>query len=219
MLIFWVVFMFPIDFQAVLGLGPEDSGLWLMPLVFTFPVRTSLSGAVITKLDRHRPLHLIGFVLWMVGYSLCSILDRNSPKVLWAIFQIILAFSIALPITTLLPAMQAPLVEEDTAASTGAWALLRSYGTIFGAAIPADIFNDRFNQLLGTITDASARSLLSNGGAYAQASLSFSLDRFSNEVHDQVNNLGNHGCLQHVFATSLANRYGFLRGLILVSIS
>lgn len=105
----------------------------------------------------------------MVGYGLCSILDKNSLKGLWTAFQIILAFGIAFPVSTFLPAVQASLSEEDTAISTSAWAFLRSYGSMFGAAIPAAVVNNCFNQLLGTITDEHARVLLSSGDAYARA--------------------------------------------------
>ncbi|TVY19259.1 Efflux pump FUS6 [Lachnellula arida] len=191
MLIFWVVFMFPIYFQAVLGASPRESGLWLLPFAFAFPVGAALSGNLMTKFGRYRPLHLIGFALCVMAYGLCSILDRNSHKAVWVIFQLILAFGIALPVATLLPAVQAPLSEEDAATSTGAWAFLRSYGSIFGAAIPAAVFNDRFNGLLGTIGDESARALLSGGDAYSRASPSVSMGEFSSEVRDQVINVYN----------------------------
>lgn len=125
----------------------------------------------------------------MVGYGLCSILDKNSRKGLWAAFQIILAFGIALPVATLLPAVQASSSEEDTATSTGAWAFLRSYGSIFGAAIPAAVFNDCSNQLLGTITDEHARVLLSSGDAYARASPSRGISELSSAIRDQVGNV------------------------------
>ncbi|KAI0975801.1 major facilitator superfamily domain-containing protein [Xylaria arbuscula] len=186
MLIFWVVFMFPVYFQAVLGAGPRTSGLWLLPFAFVFPVFAAISGSLMTKYGRYRPLHLIGLALCTLGYGLCSILDENSQKALWVVFQIILAISIALPVATLLPAVQTPLSEADAASSTGAWAFFRSYGSIFGAAIPAAVFNDRFDQLLEMITDESVRSQLSGGQAYSQASSGVLLRELPDRIHDQV---------------------------------
>lgn len=46
MLIFWVVFMFPIYFQAVLGANPTQSCLWLLPFAFVFPVGAALTGNI-----------------------------------------------------------------------------------------------------------------------------------------------------------------------------
>ncbi|KAI0388679.1 major facilitator superfamily domain-containing protein [Xylariaceae sp. FL0594] len=186
MLIFWVVFLFPLYFQSVLGVGARESGLWLLPFAFVFPFFAALSGNLMTRFGRYRPLHLLAFGLCTVAYGLCSILGKSSHPALWVIFQIILAISIALPVATLLPAVQAPLLEQDAAASAGAWAFSRSYGSIFGAAVPAAVFNSRFMQLVGTIDDPSVRAQLSNGQAYSQASPMMGLDKLSDSARSQV---------------------------------
>ncbi|KAK6065740.1 multidrug resistance protein fnx1 [Seiridium cupressi] len=186
MLIFWVVFTFPIYFQAVLGAGPRESGLWLLPFAFAFPVGASLSGNMLTKYGVYRPLHLIGFGMCTLVYGLCSILDRSSHHAIWVVFQILLAFSIAFPVATLLPAVQASLPESDAAASTAVWAFLRSYGSIFGAAVPAAIFNNRFQQLLAMVQDPTTRAKLSGGDAYSRAAPSSSLGNISSTTRDQV---------------------------------
>jgi hypothetical protein len=69
------------------------------------------------------------------------------------------------------PAVQAPLEEVDQAISTAAWGFVRSFGGIWGVAIPAAIFNARVNSLVGEISDPEARKILLNGGAYALASI------------------------------------------------
>lgn len=74
-------------------------------------------------------------------------------------------------VTTTWPAVQAPLEEVDQAISTAAWGFVRSFGGVWGVAIPAATFNSRINQLVTSIDDPSIREQLLNGGAYSLASI------------------------------------------------
>lgn len=186
LLIFWVVFMFPVYFQAVLGASPQTSGLWLLPFALTFPAGAALSGSLMTRLGRYRPLHLAGLALSTLGYGLCTLLDASSHMAVWVVLQMLLALSIALPVATLLPAVQAPLSDADAASSTATWAFLRSIGSVFGAAVPAAVFNDRFARLLGLIDDAGARAALADGQAYARVSAGTAYSQFTDQTHNQV---------------------------------
>jgi hypothetical protein len=47
---------------------------------------------------------------------------------------------------------------------------MRSFGCIWGIAIPTTVFNARVQELLYRISDVSLRENLANGGAYAMAS-------------------------------------------------
>lgn len=59
------------------------------------------------------------------------------------------------------------------AVATAAWAFARSFGAIWGAAIPSAVFNSRFDELLYRIDDATLRELLARGGAYEHATRTF----------------------------------------------
>ncbi|KAJ0274850.1 hypothetical protein COL940_009120 [Colletotrichum noveboracense] len=52
---------------------------------------------------------------------------------------------------------------------SAAWAFARSFGAIWGAAIPSAVFNSRFDELLHLIPEPSVRDLLAHGGAYEHA--------------------------------------------------
>ncbi|CAI6337892.1 unnamed protein product [Periconia digitata] len=102
--------------------------------------------------------------------GLFSVLDASSSTARWAVFQIICAAGIGLVSTTTLPAVQVELEEKDVATSTATWGFLRSLGSIWGVAIPAAIFNNRFEQLAAGIEDLNLRVSLQNGAAYEKAS-------------------------------------------------
>ncbi|KAH9883541.1 major facilitator superfamily domain-containing protein [Xylariomycetidae sp. FL2044] len=191
LLIIWVVFIFPVYFQAVLGGSPQDSGIWLLPTVIFFPFGAGIAGSLMSKTGRYRPIHLVGFALCTLGFGLCSILDENSHKALWVILQLILALGLTAPIPCLLSAVQVQLSDADSASSTSTWSFIRSFGAIWGAAIPAAVFNDRFGQLLYLIDDPQLRRSLADGQAYAKVSVS---DTLNDTIRDQV---------VHVYSLSL----------------
>lgn len=184
-LIYWVNYMLPVYFQAVLGAPAQQSGLWLLPFSLAFPVGAALAGFMLSKLGRYKPIHLATSALCTIFCGVCSILDAHSSEASWVILQIFLSFIISAPSATLLPAIQAPLAESDAATSTGTWAFVRSLGSIWSVAIPAAIFNSRFGQLLDTIDSESARAALNDGQAYAHASSTLVGD-FADNTREQV---------------------------------
>ncbi|KAK4235658.1 major facilitator superfamily protein [Achaetomium macrosporum] len=181
----WIVYVFPVYFQAVLGVSQTLSGAYLIPTVVAFPLSAAIGGGIMAKIGRYKPIHLASFALLTLGCGLASLLGPNSHAAMWVFFQIFLAVGTGLQMATLLPAVQARLAERDTALSTGTWAFLRSVGVIWAVTIPAAVFNNRFESLLYTIDDAEARGFLDGGKAYAQATADF-VSGFSEVVRDQV---------------------------------
>jgi len=187
-LCYWMTYMYPLYFQAVVGATPTKSGLYFLPFVFSFPVAAAVGGPLVAKYGRYKPVHLIGFSLVTVGYGASAALTRDSSPALWVFLQLFVGAGLGMIITCLLPAVQAKLTEADTALSTGTWAFIRSVGTIWGVSIPAAIFNNRVDQLLPTIDDEGARLALGSGMAYSHASDAF-IDSFPIEIRDQVLNV------------------------------
>ncbi|GAW16231.1 hypothetical protein ANO14919_056540 [Xylariales sp. No.14919] len=183
--IYWPLFMLPLYFQSVRGASPTESGVQLLPFIFFFPVGSAFGGAMMAKTGRYKPFHLAGFAFCTLSFGLCSILDRHTHKAAYVFFEIFGALGIGIPIACLLPPVQAPLKDSDTAVSTATFAFIRSFGSIWGLAIPAAIFNNRFSQLLHTVQDESARIMLSDGKAYQLASAAFS-NQFTGATRDQV---------------------------------
>ncbi|PGH16794.1 hypothetical protein AJ80_05109 [Polytolypa hystricis UAMH7299] len=184
----WVLFMYPLYFQAVAGASPTMSGVYLLPYVFSFPVAAAVSGTLVAKTGRYKPVHLIGFSLITLGCGISAVLGPSTSPALWVFLQLFIGAGLGMVMTCLLPAVQAKLAESDTALSTGSWAFIRSVGIIWGFSIPAAIFNNRFDQLLPTIGDETARNALGSGLAYSHASDKF-VDSFDGETRSQVLNV------------------------------
>ena len=76
-------------------------------------------------------------------------------------------------------------MESDQASTTAIWSFVRSFGNIWGVAIPAAIFNNRFSNLSVRIDDANVRALLSRGHAYAYASRDF-VNSYPEPVRNEI---------------------------------
>ncbi|TVY86804.1 Efflux pump [Lachnellula willkommii] len=173
MFLYWEIYFLPVYFQAVRGSSPTRSGVQLLPTAINLMVFAGVGGVAMEKLGRFLPLHAVAFALMTLGFGLFTLLDAHSSTAEWVVFQIIYAAGAGLPIGTLLPSAQAELSEELTATATGTWAVLRSFGTIWGIAISAAIFNNRFAHLNGSIGDEATRVALEKGRAYELATKAF----------------------------------------------
>ena len=132
-----------------------------------------LGGFLIAKFGRYKPNQIGGFAVMLIAQGCFSTLDQTSAKVKWAIFQILMALGTGVVLTALLPAIQAPLTEKDTASSAAMWGFVQSFGFIWGAAIPSAVFNSRSSTLIAQTQNAEVRNLLRDGSAYDHAVRAF----------------------------------------------
>ncbi|MCJ1384436.1 hypothetical protein MMC17_007552 [Xylographa soralifera] len=169
----WAIYFLPVYFQGVLASSTGRSGVQLLPTILVLIPFAAAAGGLVAKFGRYRPIHHAGFAIMVVGFGLFSLLNANSSTAEWVIFQAIEAAGAGLVIPTLLPAVQAELTDADTALATSTWAFVRSFGMIWGATIPAAIFNNRVDQLSGRISDTNVKAALENGQAYGHATKAF----------------------------------------------
>jgi hypothetical protein len=186
MFLYWEVYFLPVYFQGIKSSSPARSGVQLLPTVVNLMVFAGVGGAAMKVSGRYLPTHAAGFALMTIGFGLFTLLDESSSSAEWIIFQIIFGAGAGLPIGTLLPAVQAELSEADTATATGAWAVLRSFGTIWGIAIPSAIFNNQFAHHSNEIVDSNVRAQFANGQAYEHATKQFMATLLSSGTKEQV---------------------------------
>ncbi|CAG8954968.1 hypothetical protein HYFRA_00008657 [Hymenoscyphus fraxineus] len=170
---YWVVYYLPVYFQAVLEASPTASGVDLFPTAVACIPFAIISGAAVSKMSKYRPSHFVSLTLIVVGLGLLTRLHKHTSVAYWVVIRILVSAGLGIMVTATLPAIQAPLEEKDVATSTATWAFLRSFGAIWGAAIPTSVFNTRMNDLLPNISSQPIRELLKNGGAYSLASKDF----------------------------------------------
>ncbi|KAJ5933796.1 MFS general substrate transporter [Penicillium verhagenii] len=168
-----VMYFLPVYFQAVLSATPSRSGIQLLPTILFMIPGAVVGGTLLSKFGRYRPVQHVGFALMIVGFGLLSLLDAGSSTGKWVGYQLPGALGTGLALPVLLPAVQAPLAEEDTAQCTATWSFMRTFGLIWGTTISTAVFNNRFEALVSRIADVAVRGQLSNGRAYEYATKAF----------------------------------------------
>ena len=166
LLTFWRIYFLPLYFQSVLLHTPSRSGILLLPSFASAMPVYLLAGWLLTRTGRYKPLHLTGCLILLVAAGLYTTFSSTSGLAEIVVFQSLAGISTGMLLTTLLPAAQADLPQSLVTAVTGTFGFMRSYGSVLGIAIPAAIFNARFEALRHNIGDERVRGELGLGRAY-----------------------------------------------------
>ena len=201
-LLYWVVYFLPAYFQAVHLYSPARSGVALLPQSLVGIPGAAISAIALSRWGKFKPLHWAGFALFTIGMGLFSLLKESSSVAEWVIFQCITAMGAGMVLNTLLPSFQAPIAEADQAAATAAWCFIRTFGNVWGVAIPGVIFNNRIDSRADRIDDLNARRLLSGGNAYQYVSASF-VNSYPEPTRSQIR-MVYRDALQLVFEVGIA---------------
>ncbi|KAK7750072.1 hypothetical protein SLS62_008065 [Diatrype stigma] len=166
-----LVAMVEIIISDLLPVRERPKYLSIIFIAFTFALSLGplIGGALAEKVTWrwvfyiNLPLATVAFV--MLAFSLRVRHERSSTMV--ALKRIDLGGNL------ILIGIQAALDESDTAVATATWGFVRSFGGIWGVAIPSAIFNSNVDKLLVRINNTEMRNMLRNGGAYSLASGAF----------------------------------------------
>ncbi|KAM7195879.1 Major facilitator superfamily domain containing protein [Rhypophila sp. PSN 637] len=199
---YWVFFWLPIYFQSVQLSTPAFSGVQILPITLIAVPGAAVGAVVLSKYGKYKILHIVGFAFLAAGMGSLSVLDLDSSTVEWVCLQILPAIGAGMVLDTLLPAFQAGVAEADAAAATASWTFIRSFGNIWGVAIPAAVFNTYTYQHAKDISDATAREYLQSGESYTWATKSF-IEGFSEPVQTQIRQVFS-GALSRIFLAASA---------------
>ena len=170
MLTYWRIYFLPVYFQSVLLVSPGRSGVLLLPSVLTGIPTAIIAGRLLTRFGRYKPVHLWGFAITTLGIGLYIDLNDRSSLAKIVLYQVVTGLGNGALLTTLLPAIQAPLPPSETITATSTWGFIRAYGSIWGIALPIVIFNSHMATRLPTIPDERVRQTLGSGAAYSYVS-------------------------------------------------
>ncbi|PVI01659.1 MFS general substrate transporter [Periconia macrospinosa] len=173
LVLYWGSVFLPVYFQAVKLNTAQQSGIACLASALPLVPGGIVGGFLIAKTGRYKPNQMLGCGLMIVGVGCFSMLDKSTLVFAWVFYQIIFALGAGLVLTALLPAIQAPLSEDDTATATATWGFMQSFGFIWGAAIPSAIFNNHVSMLLAENGDRALNAIIGNGQGYQHASRAF----------------------------------------------
>ncbi len=148
---FGVIQFMPLFLQGAQGVTATSSGLITMPMSAGWVTGSILSGQLIARTGRYRPIAIIGGLIMITGALLLSTLNADSSAWFTRGYMVVmgLGFGLTMPLYTL--AVQNALPYSLLGVGTSALQFFRSIGGTMGVAIFGSLLTSRFAAaLLGT---------------------------------------------------------------------
>ncbi|MBB6098325.1 EmrB/QacA subfamily drug resistance transporter [Deinobacterium chartae] len=195
-----VVFL-PLYMVNVVGLSATSSGLTTVPLTFGVVAGNILSGQLVSRFGRYKPLMLIGLSVLMVGFLIMGFtLTPQSSQLEVTLKMILVGLGLgpSIPLYTL--AIQNAVAPQQIGVATSAATFFRQMGSTIGVAILGSVFasslSSGLQRELGAVSKTLPPALQSQlgsfqvgdvsaeggGGGGGGASGSFDLPRVRNEL-------------------------------------
>jgi len=133
------VFFLPVFFQQVAGASPTESGLFLVPFMFTIALTTLIAGRRVEHTGRYRVWPIVGSAVALVGVGLLASLTVGTPVVVAAGFGAVLGVGIGFIMQTSLLALQNGVEQRDLGVATSTALLGRILGVTLGAALASAV--------------------------------------------------------------------------------
>lgn len=184
-----IVFL-PLFMVIVVGLSATNSGLTITPLTFGIVLGNIISGQVVSRIGRYKPLMLVGLGLLCIAFIVMGFtLTPQSTQGEVTLKMILMGLGLgpAIPLYTL--AVQNAVSPMMTGVASSTVLFFRSMGSTIGVAILGSIFANTFSvQLTPRIEAALAelppalRSQFKAPGSEGGAQLSFDAQKIKADL-------------------------------------
>ncbi len=139
----------PLYLQIVRGSSPTEAGLQLIPLMVGIFAMSTVSGLVMSRTGRYKPLPVVGTALMFVALLLMSTLGVDTPIPQVMAYMLLMGAGLGLSMQTLVISVQNALPPKDMGVATSSVTFFRSLGGTLGAATSLAVL---FGSLAGNIT-------------------------------------------------------------------
>ena len=154
-----IIFL-PLFMVNVVGLSATNSGLTLTPLVLGLVAGNILSGQLVSRFGKYKPLMIVGLVILMVAFVLMGFTvhaDSSQASVTLKMILIGLGLGPSIPLYTL--AIQNASDPRLTGQVTSSVTFFRNLGQVVGVAILGTVFSNVLSTQLNA-AKGEARALL-----------------------------------------------------------
>lgn len=114
----------PLYFQ-ILGSGATMAGVRQLPLSLGASLIAMMSGIIVSKTGRYRPVMWVGWAVMTLGIGLLIMLDEDTVVWKQEIWLLVAGIGVGCPFQPPLIRLQASMPLKDMATSTAAFGLLR----------------------------------------------------------------------------------------------
>lgn len=126
--------LFPLRYQLVTGASAAASAVYLIPVSLGVPCGAILTGQLMARTGRYRPIHLTGSVI--VGLAMVAV-GMLAPTDVWPMMTatFLVGFGGAMHFPSSMIAIQNSVRRDQIGLATGAYSLFRTLGPTIGVAV------------------------------------------------------------------------------------
>ncbi|CAG8955556.1 hypothetical protein HYFRA_00009510 [Hymenoscyphus fraxineus] len=142
----------PLFFQAILLQSPFKSAISVLPGSVSVIGFSIIAAIVVEVVRRYRWIIIVAWVFAASGIGLWALWGDNSSLAVTASTQIIFGIGVGTLFTVLTIPMQTSVKDvDDTGIAAGALVSFRLFGGLIGLSICAGVFNNVFEQNIGSL--------------------------------------------------------------------
>lgn len=175
----------PLYFQAVLGVTPLLSGVYVLPFTLSLALVSSATGIIIRKTGKYLPCIIFGMVVMTLGFGLFIDLGATVSWPRLIIYQLVAGIGVGPNFQSPLIALQTTVEQRDIASATATFAFLRQLATAISVVIGGVVFQNgmqkQYDTLLQELGPETA-NLLSGSNAGASVGMVAKIPGHAGEV-------------------------------------
>jgi MFS family permease len=167
---FGAAIFLPQWFQFVQGATPTNSGLYSLALLAGLIFSSIISGQIVARSGRYKPVILVGITVMAIGLFLMSGLKADTPLPLLWVWMFITGVGIGPTLSVFTIVIQNAVPFRQLGVATSNLTFFRQIGGSIGLALLGTVFGNRFaEELIPQMTAAGVPAQLTSQFAAAGA--------------------------------------------------
>lgn len=163
----------PLYFQTVLLATPILSGVYLLPMVLSLAVVSSITGVLMNKTGRYREFIMFGLFMMTLGWGLLIDLKAYASWPRIVIYQLIGGIGVGPNFQAPLVALQSNIRPSDTATATATFGFIRQLSTsisvVLGEVLYQNIMKNQSAKLVASLGPEKANQIASSFSGSSKA--------------------------------------------------
>ena len=140
-LMFSGIIYIPLFAQGVLGMSATNSGLIMIPMLFSLTMASIITGQIISNTGKYKKLVIAEFIITGIGVLLLATMNENTPYYLLISYSTVLGIGSGMAYNIFNVAVQNAFTLRDIGIVTASMRFFRNIGTIVFVSIFGYIMN------------------------------------------------------------------------------
>ena len=161
---FGAIIYLPLFAQVVQGASATNSGIILLPLVFSLALTSVASGQIVARTGKYKKIAILGAFLMTGSLFWLSTISANTShlQLIMRMIPLGVGIGITMPLFTLI--IQNAFEQKFLGVVSSSSQLFRGIGSVVGVAMMGTYLNSQLNTKLGSLSNSTFAQTMSNAG-------------------------------------------------------